>query len=366
MAEFRESSLLLKEAQELFENISKGTEALSQIKDADIEVGTSLKTLIHAQDKVTLHHYEPLDGVKSTIGPVLICYGLIGRYTMIDLQEDRSLVRNLLARGVDLYVVDWGHPNRSDQCLTLDDYVDWYLDDCVDAICADAGVGQLTLLGICEGGVFSTIYAARHPEKIRNLMLTITPIDFHADQTDPEETHGFINLWTRNLQDEDINRLVEAFGTLPGDIMSSVFQQMTPINTMTKYNLGIVDAFKDEARLKNFLRMEKWLADRPNHPGEAAKQWLIGLYKENRLVDGTLEISGENVDLSQITMPVLNVYAKGDHIIPPPCSTALGKYVGTIDYTELALPGGHVGVYVSSKSQGIVGDGIFKWLSERQ
>ncbi len=83
-------------------------------------------------------------------------------------------------------------------------------------------------------------------------------------------------------------------------------------------------------------------------------------------MDGTLEISGENVDLSQITMPVLNVYAKGDHIIPPPCSTALGKYVGTIDYTELALPGGHVGVYVSSKSQGIVGDGIFKWLSERQ
>ncbi|WP_120632754.1 class III poly(R)-hydroxyalkanoic acid synthase subunit PhaC [Ruegeria sp. EL01] len=366
MVETRTDNVLMNEAQDFIENLSKGAEAFAKIKDADIDVGTAAKTLIHAQDKVTLHHYAPLDGVPATTGPVLICYGLIGRYTMIDLQEDRSLVRNLLARGVDLYVVDWGHPNRSDQCLMLDDYVDWYLEDCVDAICADSGADQVTLLGICEGGVFSTIYAARHPEKIKNLMLTITPIDFHADAVDPEESHGFINLWTRNLRDDDITRLVDAFGTLPGDIMSSVFQQMTPANTMTKYNLGIVDAFKDEAKLKNFLRMEKWLADRPNHPGEAAKQWLIDLYKENRLVDGTLQISGEPVDLAKITMPVLNVYAKGDHIIPPPCSTALGQHVGTKDYSELALPGGHVGVYVSSKSQGIVGDGIFNWLSERQ
>jgi len=45
----------------------------------------------------------------------------VGRYTMADLQEDRSLVRNLLNLGVDLYVVDWGNPSRADRWLTLDD-----------------------------------------------------------------------------------------------------------------------------------------------------------------------------------------------------------------------------------------------------
>ena len=39
--------------------------------------------------------------------PVLICYGLVGRWTMTDLQEDRSLVRNLLNLGIDLYVMQW-------------------------------------------------------------------------------------------------------------------------------------------------------------------------------------------------------------------------------------------------------------------
>ena len=356
----------LEEAQKFFTGLMKSAEALSKIDDDAVDVGATPKTLLMQQDKVTVHRYDALDGVTPKTGPVLIVYGLIGRYTMADLQEDRSLVRNLLKRGVDLYLIDWGHPSRADQYITLDDYVDWYLDDAIDRICEEAGVDQVTLLGICEGGVFSTLYAARHPDKIKNLILTITPIDFHGDEEDADETHGFINLWTRNLEDEDIRRLVEAFGNLPGEIMASVFQLMTPVRTLTKYNLDLVDVASDEKKLLNFLRMEKWLADRPHHPGAAALQWLIELYKENRLIKGTFEMSGERVNLADLTMPVLNVYALQDHIIPPPCSQALEKYVGTKDYTEIALPGGHVGVYVSSKSQGIVADGVFDWLMERQ
>ena len=354
------------EAQKFYTGLMKSAEALSKIDDSDVDVGATPKTLLFEQDKVTLHRYDTLDGVTPKTGPVLIVYGLIGRYTMADLQEDRSLVRNLLSRGVDLYLVDWGHPSRADQHITLDDYVDWYLDDCVDRICAETGADQVTLLGICEGGVFSTLYAARHPEKVKNLILTITPIDFHGDLEDADETHGFLNLWTRNLEEDDIRRLVAAFGNLPGEITASVFQLMTPIRTLTKYNLDLADMGADERKLLNFLRMEKWLADRPHHPGAAALQWLIDLYKENRLIKGTFELSGQRVNLADVTMPVLNVYALQDHIIPPPCSQALEKYVGTQDYTELALPGGHVGVYVSSKSQGIVSDGVFRWLMERQ
>ncbi|MFT7593887.1 MAG: polyhydroxyalkanoate synthase [Paracoccaceae bacterium] len=361
-----QTTLALKEALDFSAKFARSAEALSNIRDEDVDVGATPKTLVFEQDKVTLHHYQPLEGVKVKTGPVLIAYGLIGRYTMADLQEDRSLVRNLLARGVDLYVVDWGHPSRADQYLTIDDYVDWYLDDCVDHIRKTAGVDAVTLLGICEGGVFSTLYAALHPEKVKNLILTITPIDFHGDETDADEAHGFINLWTRNLEDEDIHRLVQAFGNLPGEIMASVFQMMTPVRSLTKYNMDLVETASDDKKLLNFLRMEKWLADRPHHPGAAAVQWLIELYKENRLIQGTFELSGQRVNLANVTMPVLNVYALQDHIIPPPCSRALEKYVGTKDYTEIALPGGHVGVYVSSKSQGIVGDGVFDWLMQRQ
>ena len=348
------------------QQFAKGAETIGRINAKDIEVGTSEKTLVAEFDKVKLYHYKKLVKGKPKTDPILIVYGLVGRYTMIDLQEDRSLVRNLLLRGVDLYVVDWGYASRADQYLNFDDYVAYYLDECVAAICRENTIASINLFGICEGGVFSTLYAAQNPKKVSNLMVSITPIDFAADQEDDDPSHGFINLWMRNLAAEDIEAMIAAYGNLPGEVMGSVFQAMTPIKSMVKYNLDFIDIAADDSKLLNFLRMEKWLADRPHHPGAAAKQWLIDLYKDNLLIKGEFVLAGEKVNLKTITMPVLNVYAERDHIVPPPCSKALKKYVGSKDYTELELPSGHVGIYVSSRLQAVVSDNIFTWLSKRQ
>ena len=37
---------------------------------------------------------------------------------------------------------------------------------------------------------------------------------------------------------------------------------------------------------------------------------------------------------------------------------ALDGQLGATDYTELGLPGGHIGMFVTTKSQGIVGNGM--------
>ena len=99
-----------------------GGRLLHQLRDSDVEIATTPKDLVWRQDKVSLYHYQPLAEQRIRI-PVLVCYGLIGRWTMTDLQEDRSLIRNLLGLGIDLYVVDWGNPSRADRWLTLDDYI---------------------------------------------------------------------------------------------------------------------------------------------------------------------------------------------------------------------------------------------------
>ena len=356
---------VIAEAAALGHKIARGAELFAKVRDEDVAIATTPKDLVWQQDKVTLHHYRPLAEPKI-FPPVLIVYGLIGRYTMADLQEDRSLVHNLSKLGVDLYVVDWGNPSRADRWLTVEDYVDGYLAECVRVIAERHGTGRVSLLGICEGGVFTICYAALHPETVQNMVLTITPVDFHADQKENRLGHGFINLWTRSLAPEDIDRLIEAHGNLPGEFMGSVFSMMTPMRTLMKYNLDMLEVMDDEKKLLNFLRMEKWIADRPHHPGEAAKQWLKCLYQNNQLINNEFTLGGRKVDLGNITMPVLNVFAKDDHIIPPATSQALRNRVGTKDYTELALPGGHVGVFVGGKSQGLLGSGIAKWLEERQ
>jgi polyhydroxyalkanoate synthase len=355
----------IREAASLAEKIARGTELFSKLRDDEVTIATTRKDEVWRQDKVTLHQYRPLAEQKVPT-PVLIVYGLIGRYTMADLQEDRSLVRNLLNFGVDLYVVDWGNPSRADRWLTLDDYIDGYLPECVRVISERHSIDKVSLLGICEGGVFTTCYAALHPDNVKALVLTITPIDFHGDTVENRLGHGFINIWTRSLEPQDIDRLIEAYGSLPGEFMGSVFSMMTPMRTLMKYNLDMLEVMDDEKKFLNFLRMEKWIADRPHHPGEAAKQWLKDLYQDNKLIKNAFMINGRQVDLRNLTMPVLNVFAKDDHIIPPATSQALGAKVCTSDYTELALPGGHVGVFVGGKSQALLGSGIAKWLAERE
>ena len=351
------------EAAALGQKIANGAKLFEEIRDEDVAIATTPKDEVWRQDKVTLYRYRPVTEPKVST-PVLIAYGLVGRYTMADLQEDRSLVRNLLNLGVDLYVVDWGNPSRADRWLTLDDYINGYLGECVEVIRERHGTDKVNLLGICEGGVFTLCYAALHPETVKNLVITITPVDFHADASEERLGFGFINLWARSLKPEDIDRLIEAHGNLPGDLMGSVFSMMTPMRTLTKYNLDLLEVMDDKKKLLNFLRMEKWIADRPHHPGEAAKQWLKDLYQGNKLVKGELELGGKVVNLKNLTMPVLNVFAKDDHIIPPTTTQALRLCVGSKDYQELPLPGGHVGVFVGGKSQGLLGPGIANWLAE--
>jgi polyhydroxyalkanoate synthase subunit PhaC len=355
---------LMQQAAPFNSKVAAGMERLRTIKDEQVEIATTPKDEILRTDKVTLYRYRPL--VEPQIRtPVLIVYSLIGRYTMTDLQEDRSLVRNLLNMGVDLWIVDWGDPSRADRWLSIDDYVSGYIDDCVTAMLDHTGAEKVNLLGICEGGVFTLAYAALEPARVHNLLMIITPLDFHADQNNEELEKGFINVWTRSLTREDVDRMIEVWGVLPGEFMGAIFSMLTPVRSATKYNLDLLDVIDDERKLMNFLRMEKWLADRPHHPGEAAKEWLSDLYQDNKLINNEWELGGRAVDLRNVTMPVLNIFALDDHIIPPATSRALNGKLGTSDYTELGLAGGHIGLFVSGKSQGIVGNGIVSWLSDR-
>ena len=334
------------------------------MRDRQVDLATLPKTEVHrVGDKVLYHCASPAGPAKSP--PVLVAYALVGRYTILDLQEDRSFLRQLVGAGLDVYVIDWGHPTRADRFDDLGDYVDGYLDAFVDAVRERSGHDAINLFGICQGGVIALCHAALFPDKVRNLVLAVTPVDFHADQTEDRPDRGFMNVWARALEAADIELMVESLGNLPGDIGGVAFSMMTPLRSLTKYSLTLVDVGQDEAKLMNFLRMEKWLADRPAHPGGVARQWLDDLYRQNKLVRGEFEVVGRRVDLRQVTMPVLNIYTETDHIIPPPMTKALRQHVGSEDYTELAVKGGHIGVFVGGAAQQTLRARVKEWLATR-
>lgn len=349
---------LARELAELGRQGAAAVQALSRIDADAIEVGFSPKEAVWSSERVTLYRYTPVVETPRPV-PLLISYALVNRPYMVDLQPGRSLVESLLALGVDVYLVDWGYPTRADRWLTLDDYINGYLDDCVDAIRARSGQEAIDLLGICQGGAFSLCYAALEPHKVRNLITMVAPVDFHADAG---ADCGLLNVWARHM---DIDAMVDALGNIPGDFMNFGFVLLKPLQLNVAKYASLVEAGGDERALVNFLRMEKWIFDSPDQAGEAYRQFLKDFYQDNKLVKGEVEIGGRHVDLRKVTMPVLNVYAELDHLVPPACSRALADHVGTADYTERGFPVGHIGMYVSGKVQKDLPRTLVDWLDAR-
>ena len=338
---------------------------LSTLSNDQVKIATQPKDEVLRQDKVRLFEYRPIAPALPDMPPILICYGLFGRQTMIDLQEDRSLVRHLLEAGHRVFVIDWGTPSRIDKNMSLDDYILGYLQQCLHHVNVLNGNRPSLVLGICQGGTFAACLAALKPSLFASLALAITPIDFRAQPEDFLFGTGLLNLWISQWQEEDIDLILDIHGNMPGQMYGAMFSALTPMASMTKYNIGLAKIAGNHKAMLNFLRMEKWIADRPDHPGAAAKQWLHDLYGHNALVEGNLMLGGQTVDLRKITCPVLNIYAQKDHIVPACSSQALADFIPDDRYTDLAFSGGHIGVFVSNKAQGLVAKALSEWMQQQ-
>ncbi|MBD2542011.1 class III poly(R)-hydroxyalkanoic acid synthase subunit PhaC [Coleofasciculus sp. FACHB-SPT36] len=344
---------------ELTEKLFKGAHNLSRLREEDIQIGVTPKEEVYREDKVVLYRFTPKVEPSLNI-PILIVYALVNRPYIVDLQEGRSLVANLLNLGLDVYLIDWGYPSRGDRFLTLDDYINGYINNCVDVVRDRYNLEQINLLGICQGGAFSLCYSSIYPEKVKNLITMVTPVDFNTNE-------GLLNVWggsTLGSQALDVDLMVDTLGNIPGDFMNLEFLMLKPFQLGIQKYIDFLDTI-DEDKLLNFLRMEKWIFDSPDQAGEAYRQFMKDFYQGNKLIKGEIEIGKKRVNLEKIRIPILNIYAEQDHLVPSASSLALEKYIGSEDYTVRSFPVGHIGMYVSSKVQRDLPPTIVDWLKAR-
>ena len=343
---------LTKDADSAHERVRKAQDVL--LGPLDTSIATSPYEVVYEDDRIKLKHYISSGDVKLKT-PLLIVYALINRETMLDLQDGRSVVQNFLKEGVDLYMIDWGYPTRKDRYLNIDDHVNGYMDGVVDFIRKRHNVPKINLMGVCMGGTFSVMYAALHPEKVNTLITTVTPTNFETDK-------GLLHLWAKEL---DADRIVEAYGNMPGDLLNVAFLLLNPARLVIDKYVGFLEKIDDKVFVENFIRMEKWIFDSPDVPGETFKECIRDLYQKNLLIQNKKELGGRRVDLKKVTMPLLNIYGRYDHLVPPEACELLTKKVGSKDVEDICIDTGHIGIYVSSKCQKELVPRIAQWLQAR-
>jgi polyhydroxyalkanoate synthase subunit PhaC len=342
---------LLEELSSTTQKLMKGYETLQNIKEVDVAILE--KELVWQRDKVKLYHYVRETPAKCKI-PVLVSFAMLNRHDVLDLQPDRSLMKKLLEEGLDIYIMDWGYPTQADKYLTMEDYIDGYMNDAVDFIRKAHNVPKIHKQGICQAGTYSMIYASRYPEKLQSLTTYVAPFDFGDED-------NMLFKWAKHI---DVDTMVDSVGTIPGEMIDSAFGYLKPSMNVSKY-IGVMDSLEDEDKLLNFLRMEHWKADLPAIAGEMYRKYIKDLFRDNLLIKGKFYLGGTKVDLKKMTVPYLNVYATSDNIIPNDSTKAVMEKIGSSDKQEIPFPGGHIGVFVGTKSQKDLAPAVAKWTIQK-
>jgi polyhydroxyalkanoate synthase len=298
----------------------------------------------------------------ETKTPLLMIYAFINRHYILDLLPEVSVVRNLLNQGLDIFATDWGTPSAYDKSLTLGHYVNKYMDKSVDLIRKITNSDKVSLFGYCWGGNLALIYAALHPEKVKNLITIATPGDFDLD-------NSLLAVWTKAMKE---NYLLDAFGNLPEVVLNAAFILRNPIEYSHKY-FHFFEQPRGLESIAEFLATETWLYDSPPIIGEIYREFAEYCYKQNLLIKNKMkvvladDINNNNdmvtIDLKNIDMPFLNIVAEKDDLVAPNSSKALDNALTeSHDKSLIEFKSGHVGLMIGNNAHKELWPKVGEWI----
>ena len=302
---------------------------------------------------------------QNTPPPVFVIYAFINRHYILDLLPEVSVVRNLLNQGLDIFATDWGTPSAYDKSLTIGHFVNRYMDKSVDFIRKITRSDKISLFGYCWGGDLALIYAAIHPEKVKNLITIATPGDFDLD-------NSLLSVWTRSMKEE---YLLDAFGNVPGILLNTAFNLRRPIEYSHKY-FHFFEQPHDLESIAEFFATETWLYDSPPIIGEIYREFVEYCYKQNLLIKSKMRIertddnqdydNDTTINLKNISMPFLNVVAQKDDLVAPSSSKALNNALtGSHDKSLIEFKSGHVGLMIGKNAHKELWPKVGEWIKNR-
>lgn len=314
------------------------------------KVGPTPKDVVWKRDKVELWRYR--SDKRRLTPPLLVVYSLVGRSYVLDLTESNSVVGSLLEAGVDVFLIDWGVVDELEAGNTLETYIDYYLPHAVDALLAESGAEELSILGYCAGGMLAMMLAAgRSDLPIRNLITMAAPVDYSE-----------LGIFTRLFAGDriDVEALLDETGNLPTEVIRDSLRLLRPTSDASAYATLLQNIWNDE-NMDAFQAMNQWAKDQVPLPGAAFLQ-LSAMMRENPFMNDTFQLGSRRVSLADITCPYLMVLAEQDHITPPAAVEPAARLVGSQDVEEIRLRGGHVGMLASRLAVKVTLPGIIDWL----
>jgi polyhydroxyalkanoate synthase len=283
---------------------------------------------------------------------LLIVPHIINRPYILDLSDDVSVVQFFCRQGIEVFMIDWGYPETRHQNISFSHYAE-YVNLAFGLMETEAPFA----LGYCTGGIIALIWASLFPQKPKGLVLMATPVDF-ADWRDPRL------VWGKLL---NIHQVVRHFGNIPGELIDFIGLQLFSFYwPQFAMEPEFWEEFLGWDAFRNQWRRWRWVMDAQAIPSAAYMQFIEDCYRKNLLIQNRMIVNGQRVDLTRISVPILNLYDRYDHIVPPDSVRALGRVYSGNDYHEIDFPSSHVGLAASHKAQRHLWPQVADWLKNRR
>jgi poly(3-hydroxyalkanoate) synthetase len=281
--------------------------------------------------------------------PVLICGPYALHSTLIaDFAPGHSIVERLQASGLDsIFLTDWRSASPDMRYFAIDQYL-------ADLNVAVDEIGPpVDLVGLCQGGWLSLVYAARFPEKVRRLVLAGAPVDASVDS-------GLVRLVGSAPQTAFEGIVESGGGIVRGAHILRFWSQASDIAAVLQRSLSQETAADRELQ----ARFTRWHDETVDLPGTYYLQVVHWIYRENRIAGGTFLALGRTIDLRQVGMPVFLLAGADDEIVPARQAMATASRLGTPPalIESSVVPSSHLGLFLGRRTLATSWSRISGWL----
>jgi putative long chain acyl-CoA synthase len=314
--------------------------------------------VVHAERVYKLRRYE---SPSRAVGPLLLVPPLMVASEVYDISPDVSAVAFLAREGVDVWLADFGAPEREEGGMsrTLDDHVR-AVSDAIDRVHAATG-RDVHLAGYSQGGMFCYQAAAfRRSAGLASIITMGSPVDLRRHLKVGEDASERLLAGLRAAISWPLARIEG----LPGMFTSTGFKLLSARKEAMQLvdfvrNLHDRQALEKREAKRLFLGGEGFVA----WPGPAFRKFVDDVIVGNRMASGGFVIDGQTVTLADLTCPILYFVGNRDEMGRPGSVRGIRSAAPRVTKMyEVPLKAGHFGLVVGTTALTVTWPGVVAWM----